>query len=116
MRRSVFGPQHTDFAPQCQHFREPYHLLADGTLMAANDPLSPFWSPSRHRDRRPFLMARAKITKALRCWFEVEGFCEVEPSILQVSPGNEPHLHAPRTALMGPDGTRAVRYLRTSPE
>jgi elongation factor P--(R)-beta-lysine ligase len=84
--------------------------------MAANDPLSPFWSPSRHRDRRPFLMARAKITKALRCWFEVEGFCEVETSILQVSPGNETHLHAPRTALMGPDGTRAVRYLRTSPE
>jgi len=62
------------------------------------------------------LMARAAITKALRSWFEGEGFCEVETGILQVSPGNETHLHAPRTALARPDGTRAVRYLRTSPE
>lgn len=41
---------------------------------------------------------------------------EVETSILQVSPGNETHLHAPRTELMRPDGSRASRYLRTSPE
>lgn len=36
--------------------------------------------------------------------------------MLQVSPGNETHLHAPRTELMRPDGSRASRYLRTSPE
>jgi lysyl-tRNA synthetase class 2 len=35
---------------------------------------------------------------------------------LQVSPGNETHLHAPRTELTGADGARAIRYLRTSPE
>jgi lysyl-tRNA synthetase class 2 len=35
---------------------------------------------------------------------------------LQVSPGNETHLHAPRTELIAADGTRATRYLRTSPE
>ena len=38
------------------------------------------------------------------------------PRILQVSPGNETHLHAPRTELTRGDGTRATRYLRTSPE
>jgi lysyl-tRNA synthetase class 2 len=36
--------------------------------------------------------------------------------VLQVSPGNETHLHAPRTEIMRPDGSRASRYLRTSPE
>jgi lysyl-tRNA synthetase class 2 len=35
---------------------------------------------------------------------------------LQVSPGNETHLHAPRTALTDADGKPATRYLRTSPE
>jgi elongation factor P--(R)-beta-lysine ligase len=84
--------------------------------MAANDPSSPFWSADRHADRRPFLMARRQITTALRKWFEGEGFCEVETSILQVSPGNETHLHAPRTELVRPDGDRVARYLRTSPE
>lgn len=41
---------------------------------------------------------------------------EVETSVLQVSPGNETHLHAPRTEIMRPDGSRVSRYLRTSPE
>src|SRR6516225_303094 len=54
--------------------------------------------------------------RTLRAWFEAEGFCEVETAILQVSPGNETHLHAPRTELFRPDGSRATRYLRTSPE
>ena len=54
--------------------------------------------------------------RTLRAWFEAEGFSEVETAILQVSPGNETHLHAPRTTLTGPDGARATRYLRTSPE
>src|SRR5438034_10520439 len=30
--------------------------------------------------------------------------------------GNDTQLHAPRTELTGGDGTRAARYLRTSPE
>lgn len=41
---------------------------------------------------------------------------EVETSVLQVSPGNETHLHAPQTEIMRPDGSRTTRYLRTSPE
>src|SRR6266536_2957140 len=35
---------------------------------------SPFWSPDRHADRRPFLLARNRIVAALRRWFEAEGF------------------------------------------
>ena len=61
-------------------------------------------------------MARAAITRALRAWFDEQGFVEVETGILQVSPGNEIHLHAPRTELAGADGKRSARYLRTSPE
>src|SRR5580704_7381230 len=83
--------------------------------MASGQP-SPWWAPSRHADRKPFLMARGAITRAVRAWFDEQGFVEVETGILQVSPGNETHLHAPRTELTGVDGGRAVRYLRTSPE
>ncbi len=56
------------------------------------------------------------MTGALRGFFAEQGFVEVETSVLQVSPGNETHLHAPRTEIMRPDGSRASRYLRTSPE
>jgi lysyl-tRNA synthetase class 2 len=40
----------------------------------------------------------------------------VETAALQVSPGNETHLHAFATDLIGPGGERAPLYLRTSPE
>jgi lysyl-tRNA synthetase class 2 len=84
--------------------------------MAGNDQNSPSWSATRHADVRPFLTARSAITKAIRAWFDEQGFAEVETGILQVSPGNETHLHAPRTELVGAGGERAMRYLRTSPE
>ncbi|RQH08136.1 EF-P lysine aminoacylase EpmA [Bradyrhizobium sp. RP6] len=84
--------------------------------MAGDKPMSPFWSPGRHLDRRPFLQARGAVIGALRGFFAEQGFMEVETSVLQVSPGNETHLHAPRTEIMRPDGSRARRYLRTSPE
>jgi lysyl-tRNA synthetase class 2 len=84
--------------------------------MAANSSSSPWWSVARYADIRPFLTARGAITRAVRTWFDDQGFAEVETGILQVSPGNETHLHAPRTELIGPGGDRATRYLRTSPE
>src|ERR687898_3667100 len=84
--------------------------------MAETDRISPWWTPGRHADVRPFLTARSAITRAVRGWFDEQGFVEVETGILQVSPGNETHLHAPRTELTSGDGTRATRYLRTSPE
>ena len=84
--------------------------------MPETDRISPWWTPARHADVRPFLMARSAITRAVRGWFDAQGFVEVETAILQVSPGNETHLHAPRTDLTRADGQRASRYLRTSPE
>jgi elongation factor P--(R)-beta-lysine ligase len=85
-------------------------------LTAQNHQLSPWWSPARHADIRPFLAARGAITRAVRAWFDEQGFVEVETGILQVSPGNETHLHAPRTELTDAGGARRTRYLRTSPE
>jgi len=84
--------------------------------MADHDQLSPWWSATRHADIRPFLAARSAITRAIRAWFDEQGFAEVETGILQVSPGNETHLHAPRTELTSATGALATRYLRTSPE
>jgi lysyl-tRNA synthetase class 2 len=84
--------------------------------MVADNKTSPWWSAARHADIRPFLMARGAITRAIRDWFDEQGFTEVETSILQVSPGNETHLHAPRTEFVAPDEGRVTRYLRTSPE
>jgi len=84
--------------------------------MAETDRISPWWTPGRHADVRPFLAARRAITRAVRAWFDEQGFAEVETGILQVSPGNETHLHAPRTELTRADGERVRRYLRTSPE
>ena len=77
---------------------------------------SPWWSPGRHADRRPFLAARGRIVRALRSWLEARDFIEVETPGLQVSPGNEAHLHAFATEAIDPGGGRAELYLRTSPE
>jgi elongation factor P--(R)-beta-lysine ligase len=77
---------------------------------------SPFWAPHVHADRRPALLARGRIVAALRAWFAARDFIEVETGALQVSPGNETHLHAFATTLVAPDGTSSRYYLRTSPE
>jgi lysyl-tRNA synthetase class 2 len=77
---------------------------------------SPWWSPDRHADRRPFLLARNRIRAAVRRHFEAQGFTEVECGILQPSPGNETHLHAFATQAVARDGQRASQYLHTSPE
>jgi lysyl-tRNA synthetase class 2 len=77
---------------------------------------SPFWARQAHADRRGVLIARARIVAELRAWFAARDFVEVETSALQVSPGNEAHLHAFATELVSGAGTPARRYLRTSPE
>src|SRR3954453_20601693 len=79
------------------------------------DP-SPWWDRDLYADRRPFLLARGRILSALRDWFRRRGFLEVETPALQVSPGNEVHLHAFATELATPGGGRAPMYLHTSPE
>jgi lysyl-tRNA synthetase class 2 len=77
---------------------------------------SPWWTPGRHADRRPFLLARNRITAAVRDWFGARDFIEVETTALQVSPGNEAHLHAFATDALSLTGKGTPLYLRTSPE
>ena len=52
----------------------------------------------------------------MRDWFEAEGFTEIEPNCLQISPGNETHLHAFATEQTESDESKAALYLHTSPE
>lgn len=68
---------------------------------------SPYWTRARHADRRPFLLARARILAAIRAWFADQGFIEADVGALVQSPGAEVHLQAFETA---------GRYLHTSPE
>ena len=77
---------------------------------------SRWWHKDRHADRRPFMLGRDRVKRAIRAWFEAQGFIEVEPALLQVSPGNEVHLHAFGTDLVRPDLSRERLYLSTSPE
>ena len=79
-------------------------------------PSPPFWRPDIHADRRPALMARGRIKAALRRWLEARDFVEVEAAILQVSPGNETHLHGFGTTLIDNAGGAHPYYLHTSPE
>ncbi|MCP9626683.1 EF-P lysine aminoacylase EpmA [Rhodopseudomonas palustris] len=79
-------------------------------------PVSPWWHRVKYLDRKPFLRARSAVTRAIRDWFAAADFAEVETAILQRSPGNETHLHAPKTELLGSDGERSTLFLRTSPE
>ncbi len=76
----------------------------------------PWWTPDRHADRRPLLLARNRIVAALRQWFADRDFTEVDPAALAISPGNEAHLHAFATTAIGNDGAPHPRYLHTSPE
>lgn len=69
--------------------------------------MTPFWTPERHRDRAPFLRARTAIVRAVREWFYDQGFTEVDPGGLCLSPGAEIH-----TQAFAVDG----RFLHTSPE
>jgi lysyl-tRNA synthetase class 2 len=88
------------------------------TMDGPRDPSSAarFWSPGIHASRHPLLVARGRITAALRAWFAASEFIEVETAVLRASPGNEIHLHAFATALIATDGRSTPLYLRTSPE
>ena len=78
---------------------------------------TPWWHSDTHADRRPVLLARNRIKTSLRRRLDTAGFIEVETPALQVSPGNETHLHAFATDLRAADGTPQRRlYLHTSPE
>lgn len=79
----------------------------------------PWWHPERFAVKRAALRVRQKAMRAIRDYFGGEDFAEVETPILQISPGNETHLHAFRTRFRDPHGDRAAGqdfYLHTSPE
>lgn len=61
-------------------------------------------------------MARNRIRVALAGYFAARDFVEVDTATLQVSPGNEAHLHAFATEGITTSGGRAPLYLHTSPE
>ena len=75
-----------------------------------------WWSSSAHADRRPFLIGRNRIQAAFRARFADQDFVEVDTATLQISPGNEAHLHAFKTEAIGHDGSAVPLYLHTSPE
>lgn len=77
---------------------------------------TPWWSPQNHADRRPLLLARNRIQAGMRAWLGVQGFTEVDPAALAISPGNEAHLHGFATDMIGNDGLARRMYLHTSPE
>ena len=77
---------------------------------------SPWWTPERHADRRGFLVGRQRLVSAFRTHFTGQDFLEVETAAIQLSPGNETHLHGLGVDVRAPDGSVDRRYLRTSPE
>ena len=88
----------------------------DLAALSASPPASLWWTPARHADRRPILLGRNKIEAAVRSYLWAEDFLFVDPPGLQRSPGNETHLHAFATAIIGNDGVAHSAYLATSPE
>ncbi len=78
----------------------------------------PWWHRGEFAARKPYLDARMAVIAAIRRFFSMRDFAEVETPALQVSPGIEPHLIAFETQLSEPfrDGDRATLYLHTSPE
>jgi lysyl-tRNA synthetase class 2 len=91
--------------------KEP-HLSA----ASHNSAASPWWTPDLHADRRPALLARNRIEAAVRAYFTGRDFLFVDPPGLQRSPGNETHLHAFATTMIGNDGEGQEMFLHTSPE
>jgi elongation factor P--(R)-beta-lysine ligase len=87
--------------------------------MTERDRIMPgrrWWDPERHAARRPVLLARNRIKAAVRAHFTSAGFTEVECAQLQLSPGNEVHLHGLKVVAMSPGGETAALHLHTSPE
>ena len=77
---------------------------------------NPFWGEDFHARRRPRLLQRARIVTALRAFFATRDFLEIEPSALQVSPGNETHIAGFATQFFAPGGATQKLYLHSSPE
>ncbi|MSO72329.1 MAG: EF-P lysine aminoacylase GenX [Rhodospirillaceae bacterium] len=79
-----------------------------------------WWHPERLAQRRPYLDVRRAAIKAVRAYFQAEGFVEVETPAIQISPGIERHIRPFTTSLRAPFDEPAAaglpRFLHTSPE
>jgi lysyl-tRNA synthetase class 2 len=81
------------------------------------NPKTPWWSAAELARKRPFLDTRRAAAKAVRAYFQAEGFVDVETPILQVSGGIERHIRALTTTLSEPlAGGAKSMALHTSPE
>lgn len=77
----------------------------------------PAWQPGIFARRYPHLKTRQKVIKAIRAFFDAQGFDETDTPILQTAPGCEVHLHGFSTDLLSPDRQgRHEMWLHTSPE
>ncbi len=76
----------------------------------------PAWHPDRLAERMPFLRRRARLTAAVRAFFEARGYLEVETNYAVPTPGEEVHLAAFATEQLSPTGERRRLWLHTSPE
>ncbi|MDE2230239.1 MAG: EF-P lysine aminoacylase GenX [Alphaproteobacteria bacterium] len=77
---------------------------------------TPWWRRECFAARVPYLAARGAALRAVRHYFEAEGFVEVDTPALQISPGLEPHLRAFATTLDEPGAGPRPFFLHTSPE
>ena len=77
----------------------------------------PSWHPEEFLRRKPHLEVRQRVMGAVRGYFAAEEFAEVDTPVLQISPGNETHLHAFATEFKNLNGDAPQKlYLQTSPE
>jgi len=76
----------------------------------------PAWHPDSFAARLPFLRRRARLTQAVRAFFDARGYAEVETPYAVAAPGEEVHLRAFATQREYPDGTIEPLWLHTSPE
>jgi len=76
-----------------------------------------WWDPADYGARILYLKERMSLVRAVRGYFDQQGFYEIETPALQISPGMEPHLKAFQTELVNPEQDSVqTRYLHTSPE
>ncbi len=79
--------------------------------------MSSWWLPHNFENNKIHLEKRMYMMRAVRSFFDGQGFMEVETPILQVSPVMDTHIHAFKTEVLGADLKRdRDMYLHTSPE
>lgn len=76
----------------------------------------PSWHPEQLAARLPALRRRARLTRAVRAFFDARGYLEVETPYAVPVPGEDVHLRAFRTERVDAYGVRTPLWLHTSPE